>query len=87
MELEAVTDILRETIWISLFLSAPVLATALATGLAISIFQAATQVNEQTLTFVPKIVLTLVVFGVTFPNMMQTLTEFTRRLLATGAAP
>ncbi len=89
MELEAVSDLLRETIWTTLVLSAPILVTALGTGLIISIFQAATQVNEQTLSFVPKIVLTLGVFAFTFPSAMNALVEFSRRLLAqaAGGAP
>ena len=59
MGIAEVSALLQETIWTSLALSAPILATALATGLVISVFQAATQINEQTLSFVPKIVLTL----------------------------
>jgi flagellar biosynthetic protein FliQ len=47
----------------------------------VSILQAATQVNEQTLTFVPKIVLSLGVFALLFPWIMTTLVEFARRLL------
>lgn len=89
MELEAVSDLLRETIWTTLVLSAPILVTALGTGLVISIFQAATQVNEQTLSFVPKIVLTLGVFAFTFPSAMSKLVEFSRRILldVAGGAP
>ncbi len=89
MEIEAVSDLLRETIWTTLVLSAPILVTALGTGLIISIFQAATQVNEQTLSFVPKIVLTLGVFAFTFPTTMASLVEFSRRILAqaAGGAP
>jgi flagellar biosynthetic protein FliQ len=86
MDLSQVTTLLQETIWTSLMLSAPILATALATGLIISIFQAATQVNEQTLAFVPKIVLTLAVFALTFPTLMTTLVVFMQRIvpMATG---
>jgi len=80
MGIEQVSDLLRETIQVSLVLSAPVLLTALGSGLLISIFQAATQVNEQTLSFVPKIVLTLGVFALTFPWMMSTLVEFGHRV-------
>ena len=87
MDLETISTILRETLWLSLTLSAPVLAAALGTGLVISVFQAATQVNEQTLTFVPKIVATLLVFGLGFPHMMTTLADFMRRLLAGGMVP
>ena len=89
MEIEAVTDLLRETVWTTLVLSAPILVTALVTGLLISVFQAATQVNEQTLSFVPKIVLTLAVFAFTFPQAMSVLVEFSRRIIgqAAGGAP
>ena len=73
MDVEQVSALLQETIRTSLWLAAPILATALVTGLAISILQAATQVNEQTLTFVPKIVLTLAVFALFFPWFMTTL--------------
>jgi len=86
MSIEQVSDLLRETIRVSLILSAPVLVTALGSGLIISIFQAATQVNEQTLSFVPKIVLTLGIFAVVFPWVMRTLVDFgTRLFLAAGA--
>lgn len=86
MEFEPVADLVRETIWTALLLSAPVLLTALGTGLLISIFQAATQVNEQTLTFVPKIILTLGVFAICFPHAMAMLVEFSRRLIQGAAA-
>ena len=66
----------------SLMLSAPMLGTALISGLLISILQAATQVNEQTLTFVPKIVLTLTVFALLFPWMMGTLVDFGHQMMA-----
>jgi flagellar biosynthetic protein FliQ len=75
---------------LGLLISAPVLGTALVSGLIISILQAATQVNEQTLSFVPKIVLTMVVFAVAFPWMMTSLVEFSARLLervAAGGSP
>ena len=76
MTVEEVSQLLQATVRISLVLASPILATALISGLVISIFQAATQVNEQTLTFVPKIVLTLVVFAVLFPWIMAELVEF-----------
>ena len=82
---EPIADMVRETIWITLLLSAPILVTALGTGLLISLFQAATQVQEQTLTFVPKIVLTLGVFALCFPQAMAILVDFSRRLIS-GAA-
>lgn len=89
MTLELASELLQETVRLSLWLSAPILATALLSGLVISIFQAATQVNEQTLSFVPKIVLTLGVFAVLFPWMMATLVDFSHELLSkiAGAGP
>jgi flagellar biosynthetic protein FliQ len=66
MNPEMAVDICRKAIQTILMCSAPMLIVALIVGLMVSIFQAATQINEQTLTFVPKIVavfLTLLIFG------------------------
>lgn len=73
-------SILQQTLWTIAQLSAPVLATALVIGLVISLIQAVTQVNEQTLSYVPKIIgigLVLVIAG---PWMLQTLLDFTAHL-------
>ena len=64
-----------------LMVSAPVLITILVVGLAVSIFQAATQINEATLSFVPKIVAAVVVLAVAGPWMMTTLVEYLQRTL------
>lgn len=61
-------------------LSAPILLVALAVGLCISIFQAATQINEQTLTFVPKVLAIALVLIIAGSWMMQLLMEFTYRV-------
>ena len=90
MSIEQATALLHETIRIALMLATPMLLTAMLTGLTVSVLQAATQVNEQTLSFVPKIVLTLVVFAAIFPWAMATLVDFGRELLAEvarGAGP
>lgn len=66
MTQETVLTIGRTAIWTALTVAAPVLGLTLAMGLAVSIFQATTQIHEQTLTFAPKIVaalLSLLVFG------------------------
>ncbi len=76
MTIDQVSDLLRETIRVALLVASPMLGAAMGLGLAISIFQAATQVNEQTLTFVPKIVLVLGLFALLFPWIMGTLTDF-----------
>ncbi len=81
MTIDQATVFLQDAIRIALMLSAPTLATALFSGLLISIFQAATQVNEQTLSFVPKVILTLSVFALLFPWMMGSLVDFSDQLL------
>jgi flagellar biosynthesis protein FliQ len=64
-----------------LMVSAPVLLTVLGVGLVVSIFQAATQINETTLSFVPKIVAAVAVLGFAGPWMMTTLVEYLKRVL------
>ncbi len=74
---EVVIDLARKTVEAVLLLSAPMLLSGMIVGLVISIFQAATQINEQTLTFIPKIVVvlaTLLIFG---PWMIKILLAFT----------
>lgn len=55
MDISAVTQITRETLYVIIITSAPLLLTSLVVGLAISIFQTVTSIQEQTLTFVPKV--------------------------------
>lgn len=81
MSLEQVSAVLQDMMLTTLYVAAPVLSAGLFVGLVISIFQAATQINEQTLTFVPKIVAVFGVFGVFFPWMMQMMMEFTTRVM------
>lgn len=66
----------RETLQSVLFITGPVLLTALLVGLLIGIFQAATSINESTLTFVPKLIIVLVVLALAGPFMIATLTSF-----------
>ena len=61
--------------------SAPLLLSALVVGLVVSVFQAATQINEATLSFVPKIIAAVVVLAVAGPWMMTTLVEYLRSIL------
>ncbi|MBA3998406.1 MAG: flagellar biosynthetic protein FliQ [Candidatus Accumulibacter sp.] len=75
-----VMEIGRQAIEITLILAAPPLLAALVTGLIVSIFQAATQINEATLSFIPKLVvmfLTLIFAG---PWMLQLMVDYIRRL-------
>nr|WP_277930877.1 MULTISPECIES: flagellar biosynthesis protein FliQ [Helicobacter] len=69
-----------ETYKITLILSLPMLLVGLIVGLLISIFQATTQINEMTLTFVPKILAVIVVIIFTMPWMLNMLIDFTARI-------
>ena len=80
MDLGTVLDIIRNSVYNMLLISAPILLASLIVGLLISILQATTQIQEQTLTFVPKIVaifLTLVFLG---PWILKKLMDFTTYL-------
>ena len=73
-----VVDIGRQALWATLLVSAPLLGVALVVGLVIGIIQAATSINEMTLSFIPKVVclsMALLLFG---SWMLGTLVEFTR---------
>ena len=64
-----------------LMVSAPVLLVVLVVGLVVSVFQAATQINEATLSFVPKIIAAVAVLAIAGPWMMTTLVEYLQRTL------
>ncbi|MBC7206999.1 MAG: flagellar biosynthesis protein FliQ [Methyloversatilis sp.] len=75
-----VVDIGRHAVEILLILSAPMLGAALITGLIVSIFQAATQVNEMTLSFIPKLIAVFLVIVLAGPWMITLMTDYIRRL-------
>ncbi|WP_116366376.1 flagellar biosynthesis protein FliQ [Parahaliea mediterranea] len=78
---ETVMSLAYQGMVITLLLAGPLLLTALAIGLLVSLFQAATQINEMTLSFIPKILgvfATLVLMG---PWLLQLITDFTRDLI------
>lgn len=77
---EFVTGIAKETIEVILMISAPVLIAGMAVGLAVSIFQAVTQIQEMTLTFVPKIIVVFIVLLALSPWMMDIMLKFTSRI-------
>lgn len=70
----------QQALEITLLVSAPLLLAALAVGLLVSIFQAATQINEMTLSFIPKLFVMFIVLGVAGPWMLNMLMDYTRRL-------
>ena len=75
------SDIARQAITIGLMISAPMLAGALFMGILVSIFQAVTQINEQTLSFIPKILVIVGALVICAPWMSDTLTTFTKELI------
>jgi flagellar biosynthesis protein FliQ len=76
----AVMEIGRQAIEATLMISAPMLAAALAVGLIVSIFQAATQINETTLQFVPKLIVMFVVLLLAGPWMIQYMMDYIQHL-------
>jgi flagellar biosynthetic protein FliQ len=75
-----VIEIGRYALEITLLLSAPLFIAALVTGLLVSIFQAATSINEATLSFVPKVVVVFIVLLLAGPWMITLMTDYMRRL-------
>ena len=76
MVFDANVEFLRLAFWQILIISGPLLAVALAIGLAIGILQAATSIQEMTLTFVPKLILVVVAFGLLANFMMVQLSDY-----------
>ena len=81
MSPETVVTIGRHALEMTLMLAAPLLLTALAVGLAVGIFQAATQINEMTLSFIPKLLAMAAMLALTGPWMLRQLVEYTRGLI------
>ncbi|HEY1091168.1 MAG TPA: flagellar biosynthesis protein FliQ [Rhodocyclaceae bacterium] len=75
-----VMEIGRQALEVTMLISAPLFIAALATGLLVSIFQAATSINEATLSFVPKLLVTFFVLLLAGPWMITMLTDYMRRL-------
>jgi flagellar biosynthetic protein FliQ len=78
---ETVVTVGRQALEMTLMLSAPLLLTALAAGLIVGIFQAATSINEMTLSFIPKLLAMAAVLAFTGPWMIRNLVEYTRGLI------
>lgn len=79
---ELVVQLARRTFETTLLLAAPLLLFSLVVGLAISVFQAVTSINEATLAFAPKIVAVMVAIIIFFPWMMSYMSDFTREIYA-----
>jgi len=79
---DTVMDIGREAMYLTMMLAAPLLLSALAVGLLIGVFQAATQIQEMTLSFIPKLMVLVFALLAAGPWMLRMLVEFTLRLFA-----
>lgn len=80
MEFDSYADITHQAIKVALMVSAPMLIGALVMGILVSLFQAVTQINEQTLSFIPKILVIVAALVFFAPWMSDTLTTFTKDL-------
>ena len=80
MSPDTIIDLSQQALYVIAMLAAPMLLSALAIGLFIGMFQAATSINEQTLSFIPKLMVLLLSILVAGPWMLNLLLSFTRRL-------
>jgi flagellar biosynthetic protein FliQ len=80
MNPETIMTIGSRALEVTLMISAPLLIVALVTGLLIGVFQAATSINEQTLSFIPKLIAISAVLVLTGPWMLKVLVSYTREL-------
>lgn len=80
MDQNQIIDILREGIWVALKIGGPMLIASMAIGVLVAIFQAATQIHEQTLSFIPKLLLIIAFFLLAGTWMLNTMQEFTRMI-------
>jgi len=76
MEQVDIVNVTREAIWLLILIGAPMMITGLIVGLGVSFVQALTQIQETTLTFVPKLFAMLIVMALSLPYMLQKLEDF-----------
>lgn len=81
MGIDNFAEITNQAIKVTLYVSSPMLIGALVIGIIVSLFQAVTQINEQTLSFIPKILVIVGALVIFAPWMSETLTTFTRDLI------
>ena len=74
-------DLIRQAVMLALMVAAPMLATALIVGIVVSLVQAVTQLQEQTLTFIPKLLALALVFTLTLPWTLTRLVEYLAGML------
>jgi len=82
---DTVIAIIRQALEVAMLAAGPMLLASLLTGLLVSVFQAATQINEMTLSFIPKILIMFIVLVITGPWALQLLVDYITRLI--GSIP
>ncbi len=85
MNIEFVVDVCRKAVQTALMIASPMLLAGMIVGLMVSIFQATTQINEQTLTFIPKIVAVFLTLLFLTPWIIQTMLSFARGIFTSIA--
>jgi len=79
---ETVTTIGQQALWVTMMIAAPLLLSALAVGLLVGMFQAATQINEMTLSFIPKLLVLVLALVTAGPWMLSVIVNYTLQLFA-----
>jgi flagellar biosynthetic protein FliQ len=82
---QTVLTLAQQALWVTVLVAAPLLLTALVVGLVVSIFQAATQINEMTLSFIPKLLAMFAALVLAGPWMLALLVDYVQRLF--GSIP
>lgn len=80
MNADTIIDLSQQALYVIVMLAAPMLISALLIGLFIGMFQAATQINEMTLSFIPKLLILVIAIMVAGPWMLRLLVDYTQRL-------
>lgn len=87
MNLDQAVDLVRHTLILALIISAPMLLIGLLVGTTVSLFQAVTQIQEQTLSFIPKITAMVAAAVLLMPWVAQRLLEYSAAMFSTGQLP
>jgi len=87
MSLDAATDLVRQSLILALLIASPMLVVGLVVGVVLSVVQAVTQIQEQTLTFVPKIAAMVIAAAVLMPWIGMRLVEYTQAMFGAGRMP
>lgn len=78
---ETVITIGQQALWVTMLIAAPLLLSALAIGVLVGMFQAATQINEMTMSFIPKLLVLVIALSIAGPWMLSVIMNFTRQLV------